>query len=97
MPTTYTVETFTQAGERTSSAERTVPDEVQHRVTSDRRVRRLYAALRRWQQDAADVAAQTTNVTQAQQKELSRRFGQVCDGFADLLLHLGLDRDEGPQ
>ena len=52
------------------------------------RLRQSYQALRQFADDAAVVAAQGTNVTQAQHKALFDRFGKLCDGLADLLVHL---------
>lgn len=57
------------------------------------RLRNSYTALRQWAADAAVVAAQGTNVTQAQNKALFDRFGKLADGLADLLVTLSIDRD----
>lgn len=56
------------------------------------RLRQSYSALRAWADDAAVVAAQSTNVTQAQTKALFDRFGKLADGLADLLLVLRADQ-----
>lgn len=55
------------------------------------RLRQAYGTLRQWQQDAQAVADQSSNVSQAQIKELFRRFGVLCDRLADLLIAQALD------
>lgn len=59
--------------------------DVAERSDAEIRLRNSYNALRQWAADAAVIAAQGTNVTQAQHKALFDRFGKLCNGLADLL------------
>ena len=63
----------------------------QDRAGAPDRLRQSYSSLRTWADDAAVVAAQGANVSQAQLKALFDRFGKLADGLADLLLRLNLD------
>lgn len=59
------------------------------------RLRAAYTALRQWATDAATSHANWPTMTNAQKDATNRavvqRFGQLCDGVADLLLILGRD------
>jgi hypothetical protein len=67
------------------------PEEEERRVVPDR-LRNSFALLRQWADEAETTYANWPTMTNAQKDASNRavvlRFGKVCDGLADLLVHL---------
>src|SRR3990167_3957799 len=59
-------------------------------LTEEQKRLKAMTALNQWAADAAVVAAQGANVSQAQLKLTIGRLGKLCAGLADLLKHMGV-------
>ena len=71
--------------------QRIISDAEIQRRDAPQRIKNAYNQLRTFSTQAQAIGNASTNPTQAQVKALFTSFGKVCDGLADLLLHLSLN------